>query len=188
MEVSMGYITMDITWDICWKLKNTQKKVSFPILSRFPKFFLEKLHCAANVFSLYFIWCSVYFNCSVLCCWFACFFSAFLFFPKTNQKYNFRLNRRLNSGLKSENFLHFLRFSNVQQMSQVFSWKIRILQPNCYLFHDGLTFFVFSDLLLILVVFGFVCSFVRASTLTRSMLTTPGSKKQQTIWKHRKTY
>ena len=114
------------------------------------------------------------------------FFSAFLFFPKTNQKYNFRLNRRLNSGLKSENFLHFLRFSNVQQMSQVFSWKIRILQPNCYLFHDGLTFFVFSDLLLILVVFGFVCSFVRASTLTRSMLTTPGSKKQQTIEKHTK--
>lgn len=77
----MGYITMDITWDICWKLKNTQKKVSFPILSRFPKFFLEKLHCAANVFSLYFIWCSVYFNCSLLLiCLF--FFQLFYFFPR----------------------------------------------------------------------------------------------------------
>lgn len=82
----MGYITTDITWDICWKLKNTQKKVSFPILSRFPKFFLEKLHCAANVFSLYFIWCSVYFNCSVLCCWFACFFFSFFIFSQDKSK------------------------------------------------------------------------------------------------------
>ena len=65
------------------KIEKHKKKVSFPFLSRFPKFFLEKIHFAANVFSLYFIWFSVYFNCSVLCCWFACFFSQlFDFFPR----------------------------------------------------------------------------------------------------------
>ena len=61
------------------------------------------------------------------------FFNMFAFLsPNTIKRNKSRLNKRLNPGLKSACFLTF--FSNVQQISQVASFKISILQQNFFFF------------------------------------------------------